>query len=111
MEPLTPAVFHILLSLFDEPRHGYGIILEIESRTNSEVRMGPGTLYGTLQRMCDAGMVEECEQPESGERGRRYYRLTKSGGAAAVAEAKRLEQLLSSAYAKALIRRPRTARG
>lgn len=109
MVPLTPAVFQILLSLFDEPRHGYGIMLEVARRTNDEVQMGPGTLYGTLQRMCDAGMVEECDRPASGERGRRYYRLTKAGRASAVSEAERLERLLSSAYAKALLQRPRTA--
>lgn len=111
MEPLTPAVFHVLLSLFDEARHGYGIMQEIAQRTNGEVNMGPGTLYGTLQRMGDAGLVEECGKPDlpaSDER-RRYYRLTKSGHKAAVAEAERLERLLSSAYNKALIRRHRTA--
>jgi DNA-binding PadR family transcriptional regulator len=111
MEPLTPAVFHILLSLFDEPRHGYGIMQEVARRTNGEVSMGPGTLYGTLQRMCDAGLVEECRKsdlPDDDER-RRYYRLTGKGQTAAVSEAERLERLLSSAYNKALIRRPRTA--
>jgi len=111
MEPLTPAVFHILLSLVDEPRHGYGIMQEVARSTNGDVSMGPGTLYGTLQRMCAAGLVEEC--PRSGLRGRderrRYYRLIKRGHTSAVSEAERLERLLSSAYKKALIHRPRTA--
>jgi DNA-binding PadR family transcriptional regulator len=110
MEPLTPAVFHVLLSLVDEPRHGYGIMQEVARTTEGGVNMGPGTLYGTLQRMCDAGLVEDC--PRSDLRGpeerRRYYRLTKKGQAAAVAEAERLERLLSSAYNKTLIPRPGT---
>jgi DNA-binding PadR family transcriptional regulator len=111
MEPLTPAVFHILLSLFDEPRHGYGIMQEVARRTSGEVNMGPGTLYGTLQRMCEAEFVEECPKGDlpSGDERRRYYRLTRKGHTAAVSEAERLERLLSSAYNKALIRRPRIA--
>lgn len=104
-------MFHILLSLVDEPRHGYGIMQEVARSTNGDVSMGPGTLYGTLQRMCAAGLVEEC--PRSGLRGRderrRYYRLTKRGHTSAVSEAERLERLLSSAYKKALIHRPETA--
>ena len=110
MEPLTPAVFHILLSLADEPRHGYGIMQEVARRTDNEVQMGPGTLYGTLQRMCDAELVEECNPPgpPGAVERRRYYRLTKKGRATAASEAERLERLLSAAYSKALLRRPRT---
>lgn len=74
-------------------------------RTNSEVNMGPGTLYGTLQRMHDAGLVEEEERDlPGGDERRRYYRLTSKGHRSAVSEAQRLEQL-SSAYNKALIPR------
>jgi DNA-binding PadR family transcriptional regulator len=111
MDPLTPAVFHILLSLADEPRHGYGIMQEVARRTDDEVQMGPGTLYGTLQRMCDAGLVEECDPPSlsNTDERRRYYRLTKRGRSTAVSEAERLERLLSAAYSKALLGRPRTA--
>ena len=60
MEPLTPAVFHILLSLVDGEKHGYGIMQEVAARTGNALIMGPGTLYGTLKRMLAAGLVEEC---------------------------------------------------
>jgi DNA-binding PadR family transcriptional regulator len=110
MEALTPAVFHILLALFDEERHGYGIMQEIAQRTNGEIAMGPGTLYGTIQRMREAGLVEECSGKRDskfhGQR-RRYYRLTRNGRQSAVAEAKRLRQLVSDAYEKSLIPKPR----
>ena len=107
MDPLTPAVFHILLSLYDEARHGYGIMREIAGRTAGKVNMGPGTLYGTLLRMCEAGLVEECVCDS--EKRRRYYRLTPNGRTAAVAEAERLESLLQTAYEKKLVGRPRVA--
>ena len=65
MEPLTPAVFHNLLSLSDGEKHGYGIMQEVAARTNNALIMGPGTLYGTLKRMLGAGLVEECgERPD-----------------------------------------------
>ena len=67
MEPLTPAVFHILLSLVDGEKHGYGIMQEVAARTGNALIMGPGTLYGTLKRMLAAGLVEECgERPTPG---------------------------------------------
>lgn len=107
MEPLTPAVFHILLSLHDEPRHGYGIVREIAARTANKVIMGPGTLYGTLLRMSETGLIEECGCVSDNRR--RYYCLTKKGRAAAVAEADRLSSLVEAAYKKRLVRRPRLA--
>jgi DNA-binding PadR family transcriptional regulator len=58
-EPLTPAVFHILLSLADGEKHGYGIMREVSERTNDQMIMGPGTLYGTIKRMLEPGLVEE----------------------------------------------------
>ena len=65
MEPLTPVVFHTLLSLVDGEKHGYGIMQEDAGRTSNALIMGPGTLYGTLERMLEAGLVEECgERPE-----------------------------------------------
>jgi DNA-binding PadR family transcriptional regulator len=109
MEPLTPAVFLILLALAGEARHGYGIMQESARLTDGEIRMGPGTLYGTLKRMLEAGPVEECGRrgaPRGSDERRRYYRLTPGGHAAAVPEA---ERLLSPANGKALLRRPRTA--
>ena len=103
--PLTPAVFHILLALADADRHGYGIAQELAERTEGRVRLGPGTLYGTLIRMTDAGLV--AEQPHTGKRAaderRRYYRITPFGRDVAKAEARRLANLVSVAKAKALL--------
>jgi DNA-binding PadR family transcriptional regulator len=105
--PLTPAVFDILLALADADRHGYGIAKEVESRTSGKVRLGPGTLYGTLTRMLEAGLVQEV--PRASERSghkerRRYYRLTAFGREVARAEARRLAELVAAAQSKALIK-------
>jgi DNA-binding PadR family transcriptional regulator len=110
MEALTPAVFHILLALIDEDRHGYGIMLEIAERTTQRVLMGPGTLYGTLKRMLEGGLIEECGErvdPNLNDERRRYYRITKQGRRAAAAEAERLHALVKMARAKALLKTAR----
>ena len=91
--PLTPVVFHALLALAAGPAHGYAIAREVEEVTRGRVRMGPGTLYGSLQRMRDDGLVEEAENP--GDEGahadrRRYYALTPLGRAVLEAEGARL---------------------
>jgi DNA-binding PadR family transcriptional regulator len=106
--PLTPAVFHLLLALSDSDRHGYGIAKEVAERTGGRVRMGPGTIYGTLTRMREAGLVEECAPDSdrgSGDERRRYYRITSLGKTVARAEARRLAELLDIARDKALISR------
>jgi DNA-binding PadR family transcriptional regulator len=107
MEALKPAVFHILLALVDEDRHGYGIMLEVAERTTQQVLMGPGTLYGTLKRMLEGGLIEECgervDQNMNNER-RRYYRITRQGRRAAVAEAERLQALVRMARAKSVLK-------
>jgi DNA-binding PadR family transcriptional regulator len=107
--PLTPAVFHVLLALVDEDRHGYGIAKEVAARTDDAVRLGPGTLYGTLTRLTEAGLVEE--RPVRGraaaDERRRYYRITALGREVARAEAQRLASLVDLARAKALIARGR----
>ncbi len=104
--PLTPAVFHILLALADTERHGYGIMQEITLRTDGKVRMGPGTLYGSIKRMLVEGLIEELgERPDptlDNER-RRYYRMTDFGLRVAQAEARRLVQLVSVAQFKQLL--------
>jgi DNA-binding PadR family transcriptional regulator len=101
--PLTPAVFHIALALADQSRHGYGIAADVAARTGGMVRLGPGTLYGTLARMAAAGLIEDIEGPAAGDsRDRRYHRLTDLGRAVAAAEARRLRQLVDIADAKAL---------
>lgn len=107
MEPLTPAVFHILLALADRDRHGYGIMLEVAERTNQQVRMGPGTLYGTLKRMLEGGLIEECGEridPDLSDERRRYYRITRQGRRAAAAEAERLQSLVRIARAKSVLK-------
>ena len=101
--PLPPAVFHILMALADEDRHGYGIIQEVSSRTNAEVRLSPGTLYRSIQRMLEDGLIVEVNErpaPELDDERRRYYRITPLGTAAARAEARRLTQLVRMARAK-----------
>lgn len=96
--PLSPVVFHALAALASEPRHGYAVAREVEELTGGKVVMGPGTLYGSLQRMADAGLIEETENP--GEPGlhaerRRYYRITPLGRAALRAESERLARTLA----------------
>ncbi len=111
MEPLTPAVFHILLVLADGEKHGYGIMREVAEQTRQQVLMGPGTLYGTLKRMLESQLVEECGEradPSLSAERRRYYRLTKQGHRAAVAEAERLQALLRIARGKSLLGRQQT---
>lgn len=105
--PLTPAVFHILLSLADGEKHGYGIMQEVADRTDGELVMGPGTLYGTLKRMLEAGLVEESGErpdPSSVDQRRRYYRLTSRGRRVAAEEAERLLVLVRAARAKSLLK-------
>ncbi len=104
--PLTPAVFHILLALADGERHGYSIMQEVETSTEGKMRLGPGTLYGSIKRLLnDRMIVESDERPdaEMDDERRRYYGLTDFGRRVAVAEAKRLAQLVLAARAKRLI--------
>jgi DNA-binding PadR family transcriptional regulator len=91
--PLSPTAFHVLVAMADGPRHGYAIAQEVEELSQGRIVMGPGTLYGSLQRMSTAGLIQESENP--GERGlhasrRRYYRMTPLGSAALRAESERL---------------------
>ena len=104
--PLTAVVFEILIALADSDRHGYGIILEVERRTDGGFRLRPGSLYRALNRMEEDGWVEEVhpEDPaESDDPRRRYYRLTAIGRRIAAAEAERLQGVLASARDKHLI--------
>jgi DNA-binding PadR family transcriptional regulator len=105
--PLTPAVFHILLALADGERHGYGIMQEVEARTKQKVRLGPGTLYGSIKRMIADNLIEESDErpdPALDDERRRYYKLTRFGRMVAIAEAERLENLVGAARAKKLLR-------
>lgn len=102
--PLTPAVFHILLALVDEDRHGYGIVKELARITGGAVQMGPGTLYGTIKRLLAEGLIVEAgEQPDEAAERRRYYRLTALGQRVAGAEATRLARLVRLAEAKRML--------
>jgi DNA-binding PadR family transcriptional regulator len=104
--PLTPAVFHILLALADGAKHGYGIMKEVETITEGQIRMGPGTLYGTIKRLLSSGMIEETDErpdPAIDDARRRYYRLTGFGGDVLAAEAQRLSDLVIVARRKRLI--------
>ena len=107
-EPLTPAVFHILLALSVEERHGYGIIKDVLARTNGKLRLGAGTLYGSIKRMSEAGLLTESGErpdPANDDERRRYYRLTTRGRTAAQLEARRLEQLVFDARERQLLPR------
>jgi len=105
--PLPPAVFHILIALGEGEKHGYAVMQEVADRTEGKVRMSPGTLYGSMRKMLDAGLIEELFRrgaPADDER-RRYYRVTKFGRAVAAAEAERLSALLHHARLNGLVPR------
>jgi DNA-binding PadR family transcriptional regulator len=101
--PLTPPVFHILLALTDEERHGYGIMQDVARQTDDALQLGPGTLYGCLKRMLAAGLVEESDErpdPALDDERRRYYRMTSLGKQVVRAEAQRLTSAVMAARVK-----------
>src|SRR5215467_3821863 len=101
--PLTPPVFHILLALAGEERHGYGIMQDVARQTDGVLQLGPGTLYGCLKRMLAAGLVEESEErpdPALDDERRRYYRMTPLGKRVVRAEAKRLAGAVTVAMSR-----------
>src|SRR5258706_15965093 len=103
--PLPPAAFHILMSLADEDRHGYGIIQDVAARTGGELRLSAGTLYRSIQRMLEQGLIVEARErpaPELDDERRRYYRITPFGAAAARAAARRPTHLITLARARGL---------
>lgn len=104
--PLTPAVFEILLALADQDRHGYGIMQEVEQRTEGLMKLGPGTLYGSIKRMLESDLIEDSgdrPDPELDDDRRKYYRLTIQGRQVAIAEANRLERQVRQAREKNLL--------
>ncbi len=104
--PLTPAVFNILLALMDGEKHGYAIMLEVEANTSGEVKMGPGTLYGSIKRMLEAGLIAESgdrPDPQLDDQRRRYYQLTASGRRSLKAEAERLARQVRIARTKQVL--------
>ena len=105
MLPLLPATFHILVALADEDRHGYAIIQDVAARTDGSIRLSPGTLYRSIQRMLEDGLIVETDErpsPEDDDERRRYYRLTTLGTGVAKAEAARLMDLVRMARARGL---------
>lgn len=105
MLPLPPATFHILVALADDDRHGYAVIQDIAARTGGELKLSAGTLYRSIQRMLEQGLIVETHQrpaPELDDERRRYYRITSFGTAVAKAEARRLSQLVKMARARGL---------
>jgi DNA-binding PadR family transcriptional regulator len=103
--PLTPAVFHILLALSSGERHGYGIMKQVESDSQGKVSMGPGTLYGSLKRMLDAGLVKESDRrvaPEMDDERRIYYQITGVGVKALEAELERYQRIVTIAEQRKL---------
>jgi len=103
--PLPPATFHILMAVTDEDRHGYGIIQDVMARTDGELRLSAGTLYRSIQRMLEQGLIVEPRRrpaPALDDERRRYYSITPFGTAVARAEMRRLTQLVRLARARGL---------
>ena len=95
--PLPSAALHVLLAIGAAERHGYAIMAEVQRITDGAVRMGPGTLYGTLKRLLDDGLIEECGErsdPLRADQRRRYYRLTTLGRAVVASEVQRLQSMI-----------------
>ena len=102
--PLPPATLHILLALADGELHGYAIIQDVEARTDGELRMSAGTLYRSIQRMVEQGLITEVapRRTRAEDERRRYYRLTPFGTDVARAEVRRLSHLVRDARARGL---------
>jgi|SRR5579872_923680 len=108
LNPLPAAAFQILMSLSDDDLHGYEIMRRIEEQTDGRTRIGPGTLYSSIQALLDAGFIAEvasrCDDEDVNDERRRYYRLTAGGRKAARDEAERLADVLRVARAKKILR-------
>lgn len=103
--PLPASAMHIVVALAEGEKHGYAIIRDVEALSGGTVRMGSGTLYGSIKRMLDQGLIEEADErpdPAVDDQRRRYYRLTALGHRVGAAEQQRLEQLLTTAQARRL---------
>lgn len=103
--PLPPATFHILMAVTDEDRHGYAVIQDVMARTDGELRLSAGTLYRSIQRMLEQGLIVEARKrpaPALDDERRRYYSITPFGTAVARAEMRRLTQLVRLARARGL---------
>ena len=103
--PLPPATFHILLALATGDRHGYGIIQDVDARTGGALRLSPGTLYRSIQRLLEQGLIVEPKRPAdpSDDPRRRYYRITPFGTTVARAETRRFTHLVRLARVAGLL--------
>ena len=105
--PLPRDTFHILVSLADRERHGYSVMQDIAERTDGALRLSPSSLYASIKRLLEQGLIEELAErpdPRHHDERRRYYRLSRLGRQVAMAEARRLERLLADARATGLLR-------
>ena len=104
--PLTPAVFHVLLALAEGERHGYAIMQSVQEATRGRISMGPGTLYGTLKRLLESGLIEESDErphQDLDDERRRYYRLSALGQRVLGAESRRYADLVRLARSKGVL--------
>lgn len=104
--PIPTAVFHILIALADRDRHGYSIMQDVAGRTSGKVQLSPGTLYSSIRRMLEQGLIEELSEspdPENTDERRRYYRLTRFGKRVAAVEVERLNALVRQARETGLV--------
>ena len=111
MTSLSHQAFHILVALAESDQHGYGIMQDVEARTRGELRLSPGTLYGSIKRLLEEGLIIELsgkQRPHDGssDERRRYYRLTPLGRSTAEAEVRRMSELLKQARAHGLAAKP-----
>lgn len=105
--PLPTAVFHILIALADRDRHGYSIMQDVSARSDGKVQLSAGTLYSSVRRMLEQGLIEELAEspdPSSSDERRRYYRVTRFGRRVAAAEVARLDALVRQARVTGLVR-------
>ena len=110
--PLTPAMFHVLVALADEPRHGYAILKDVSARTDGGVELGTGTLYGIIKRLLADGLVVESRTrppAQNDDERRKYYRLTPFGKRVVAAETERLAAMVDAARATDMLRKARTS--
>ena len=104
--PLTPAVFHILLALVASERHGYAIMSDVAENTDGQIKLGPGTLYGTIKRLLESELIEESAErpdPSLDDERRRYYRLTELGRRVIQAEVQRYSRMVKVARSSGLL--------
>jgi DNA-binding PadR family transcriptional regulator len=107
LDPLPSVAFQILLALTDQPLHGYAIMRQVEGHTEGRIRLGPATLYGSIQTLLEAGLIEDVDAPDDEDGGserRRYYGITAAGRKIAREEAERLARVLRVARAKKILR-------